>query len=118
MTALPSRVRGRGAVFRLAALRWCSLQPGPQNLSNTPCLSHAAARTMRRLRIKNLADAAHTRVAQMIGKGFEKGAGFCTIGIQRQPGVNEMPDEPGPHSSLMVSSIARQQIAAVVRLIV
>src|SRR4051812_11786581 len=96
----------------------CSLQPGTQYFGDTPCLRHTPPWTMRRFGVEDLTDAAHPSVAQMIWKSFQEFTRVAGVGMYFQPCVHEMPDEPWPDRALVICRIARQQITAIVRLVV
>src|SRR5262249_55708794 len=93
--------------------------PASQHFSNTPGLSYATTRNKWQLRIKNLTNRADAGVTQVRFETVKKFArSFEVVRVYAEPRIDERPDEPRPHSALMVRSIARSQIAIVLRFVV
>ncbi len=86
--------------------------PATQDFRHAPGLRDTAAGVVRLARVKHFADRAEAIVIEVNRKHFEKFARtFFVIRVHLQPGVDEWPDQPGPNRALMVSAIARTQIA-------
>ena len=43
---------------------------------------------------------------------------LATIGVDAQPGIRERSDQPGPDRPLMIGSVARTQVAVILRFII
>src|SRR5205807_6564404 len=92
--------------------------PATQYFRHAPGLGDAAAGVVRFTGIKYLTDRADAVVAEMMCKHLQEVAGSALVaGMNSQPRINERADQPGPNRSLMVSTVARPQIAAVNRLV-
>src|SRR5215831_1939978 len=103
----------------MKALLFRSLDPASKDLSNAPGLGYAAARIEWSLGIKNLAQRPDAGNAQRDIESFKKGSGLLQIAwMDSQPRVDEWAHEPWPDGALMISGIARSQIAIVFRLVV
>src|SRR5580692_12647325 len=85
-----------------------------KDLGNAPCLSYAGAWSVRLFRVENLADGADACLSQTGFERREKAARFLpTLWMNLQPCIDKRPDEPCPNSTLMVSRVARAQIAII-----
>src|ERR1700704_6791077 len=94
------------------------LYPRTQHLGHAPCLRDATAGLVRLTRIEDLTDGAEAVVSEMNGKYFEKFS--CALFVVRmnfQPGIDKRADEPGPNRALMISTVARAQVAGVNRFV-
>src|SRR5438477_7742883 len=104
----PERVRERAS---RCLGRFC---PRSQDFRDTPGLSDAAPGHMRLARIKNFADRSNAVIAQVHRERFKKfSSGRTIMRINFQPSVDEGPDQPGPNRTLMISAVARSEIATV-----
>src|SRR5262249_16255219 len=78
-----------------------------------------AARRERLLGVGDLADRTDARLAEMIRQALqEPPATLLVVRMQLHPGIEERPNEPRPYRSLMISGVARTQIAMIGRLVV
>src|ERR1051325_3109696 len=95
------------------------LHPGAQDFSDAPGLGDAAAGHVRFASVEHVADRAEAVVAQMSLENFEKfSRGRFVVWMNFQPGVDEWADEPGPNRALVISAVARAQVARVNRFVV
>src|SRR6185369_5801406 len=110
LQAIP--IKGEGLVLS-------SLNPASQYFSHAPGLCDATAGKMWVASVKHFANATNSVVVEMLGKGFEKfpSAGLV-LGMHFQPRINEGPDQPGPHCSLMVSAVTRTEVAGINRFVI
>src|SRR5215813_6358048 len=77
-----------------------------QHFGDAPGLGKTAARAVRLVGSEDLADLADCSVAQMRLKALEKARDLVTaIRIDAPVGIDERPDQPGPHGSLVVSKV-------------
>src|ERR1043165_8126465 len=92
----------------------CRFRPAAENLGNAPRLCDAAARRERAFRIAAFADRSHARFTEVILEALQEASrAFAVFGMNANPGIDERPDQPAPHRSLMVGRIARPQSAPV-----
>src|SRR5678816_4322279 len=90
------------------------LDPASQHLGNAPSLCDTAAGCKRLLRVENFADRADAGLPQVMNKACQiPSCAGPVFGMSGQIGVDEGPDEPGPHGPLMVGSITSAQIAEI-----
>src|SRR5437763_14821070 len=74
---------------------------------------------MRLARVEHFADCAQAVLIHPLGKTLEKfSRGGVFARMDFEPRVDERPDEPGPHSSLVIRTVARTQIAGVNRFVI
>src|ERR1051325_1643444 len=84
-----------------------------------PGWGDAAAGHVRFASVEHFADRAEAVVAQMSLENFEKfSRGRFVVWMNFQPGVDEWADEPGPNRALVISAVARAQVARVNRFVV
>src|SRR5262252_9766319 len=108
-----ANVRSPG-IKRMSPLR--GFHVAPQNLRDAPGLSHAAARRVMALGVEDLADRTDTGLAEALLETVKKSARAPVLaGIHSEPGVDERPDQPCPDRPLVISRVARAQIAVVRR---
>src|SRR5204862_416067 len=85
--------------------------------SDAPGLSDAAARRERRPGIEDFADRTDAGFGD---DGFKAGEETARplrfVRVDLEPGVDERPDQPGPHRALVIGGIAGAQIAEIARL--
>src|SRR5213593_4293170 len=94
------------------------LGPTPQHFRDAPGLRDTAPRRKGRFRIKNLADRADTRLAQVLEKSCQQRARAAPVlGMDLQPSVAERADQPAPHGSLMIGRVPRAQVAVILGLV-
>ena len=87
-----------------ATLHACAMQPRGVNGGSASKIS--------------LMDPRHAS-SEMRGKSFEEFLRARRIfGMHLQPRIDERADQPGPHRALMISGVARTQVAIVLRLII
>src|SRR6266571_9514253 len=88
------------------------LYPAPQHFSDAPRLRDATAGQVRFVRIKNFADCAKSIIAQVDRESFEKFTGASlVVRVNFQPGVDERSDQPCPDRALVISAVARAEVA-------
>src|ERR1043165_4195804 len=91
--------------------------PAPQNFRDAPSLRYAAARREGLDGVEDFADRADARFVEVWDEAFEKLARTRTVfGVDFEPSVYKRAYEPGPDSALMISGIARLEVAVVCRL--
>ncbi len=77
-----------------------------------------AARHVRFARVEHFTDRADSGIVQMFRKTLEEFArGRSIVRMHFQPGIDERADQPRPNRSLMVSAVARTEVAAVNRFV-
>src|ERR1700722_13266639 len=87
--------------------------PRPQYLSDAPCLRETAARTVRRVTIKDLADRGHTRALQVLRNGGEQRLRQSRIAVHAIMSPHERPEQPGPHRAHVIGGIPLSGVARV-----
>ena len=96
-----------------------SKKPRPEYFRYRPRLLNAAARCIRGLGVKNLAQGSDSPVVQV---GRESGeAASCTrlvSWMHAEPRIDERPDQPSPYRPLVVGRVARPQVPVVLRLVI
>src|SRR5271170_1591555 len=96
-----------------------ALDPAPQHLGDAPGLRDTSARCERRLGVEYFADGSDAGVSQMRREAVQKLPSSLEIaGMYLEPRVDERPDQPRPHGSLMIGGVARAKVAIVPWLVV
>src|ERR1700761_6755612 len=96
-----------------------SFDEAAQDFRHAPGLRATAAGREGRFRIEDFADRADARLPQMRPEAFEEAArSFEIVRVHFYPRIDERANEPSPDSALVISSIARAQVAIVVGLVV
>ena len=89
-----------------------------EEFAERPSLKRAAARRVRRVGIHNLRDVAQPGLAEMLVERREEAmAGLVERGLgataDAEPCFHEWPDEPRPHSSLVITAVPLPDISVV-----
>jgi hypothetical protein len=75
-------------------------------ISDAPRLREAAARCVRRVTIKNLADRAHARGREVLCHGREKFLGPARVAVNTVMRASKGPQKPAPDGALMIGRVA------------
>src|SRR3954468_1861050 len=93
--------------------------PAPQHLRHAPCLRYATSRRMWSLRIEDLTDRSDASLVQVRYESLQERPRLRLLPrMQPQPGVDIRADQPRPYRPLVISCIARSQIAEIFRVVV
>ena len=102
-----------------ARKRSAAFDPAPQDFGHAPGLRDASARCEGRFGVENFADGSDASLSQMRLEAVQEFAGaFQIAGMNFEPGIDERPDQPGPHRPLMIGGVAGAEVAVVLRLVV
>src|SRR4051812_19878844 len=92
--------------------------PATQHFSDAPSLGDATAGHVRFPGVEYFGDRPDAVIAEMDRERFQKFSRSLIVPrMNFQPGINERADEPGPDRALMISAVARAQVAAINRLV-
>src|SRR5207237_8059048 len=85
-----------------------------QYLGLAPGLRYAAARRQGRFGVEDFADRTDACLCDHGCEAGEKAARLLAlVGMHLEPGIDERSDQPGPDRALVISGVARAQIAKI-----
>src|SRR4029077_11209934 len=91
--------------------------PGAESFGNGPCLRDAASRSEWRVAIEDFAERAEPVRINLTSERLEKAQGRSAISVDAEMRQRKRPEQPAPHSTLMIGGIALPRSARVAALV-